>query len=84
MNLKLSLYISKAINEKNLSIRTFIVDIELKNGMFYWIMNHSGEINVYTETYWSGVTTLELAKEIQYIIKPITKLNALANLYNYQ
>lgn len=70
-------------NEKDLTIRTSIIGPELnKNGigLFHWFMNQSGDINGYTSAIWSGVTTLELAKAIQYVIeKPLVGLVHLTN-----
>ncbi|AZA62763.1 dTDP-4-dehydrorhamnose reductase family protein [Chryseobacterium indoltheticum] len=62
-------------NDKDLTIRTSIIGPELKNGigLFHWFMNQSGEINGYTSAYWSGVTTLELAKAIQHVIESPSK-----------
>jgi len=69
-------------NDKDLTIRTSIIGPELKNGigLFHWFMNQSGEINGYTSAYWSGVTTLELAKTIQYVIE--NPLQGLVHLTN--
>lgn len=69
-------------NDKDLTIRTSIIGPELKNGigLFHWFMNQSGEINGYTSAYWSGITTLELAKAIQYVIdNPLKGLVHLTN-----
>ncbi|KIC63429.1 dTDP-4-dehydrorhamnose reductase family protein [Chryseobacterium taiwanense] len=70
-------------NDKDLTIRTSIIGPELnKNGigLFHWFMNQTGEINGYSSAYWSGVTTLELAKAIQYVIEnPIKGLVHLTN-----
>ncbi|WP_175622837.1 dTDP-4-dehydrorhamnose reductase family protein [Chryseobacterium schmidteae] len=69
-------------NDKDLTIRTSIIGPELKNGigLFHWFMNQSGEINGYTSAYWSGVTTLELAKAIQFVIE--NPLQGLVHLTN--
>lgn len=62
---------SKALGEINngrdLTIRTSIIGPELKTegeGLFHWFRNQEGDINGYTEAFWGGVTTLELAKAI--------------------
>jgi dTDP-4-dehydrorhamnose reductase len=62
---------SKALGEisggKNLTIRTSKIGPELKKdgeGLFHWFMLQTGTIKGYTNSYWSGVTTLELAKAI--------------------
>lgn len=68
--------LSKGLGEPNtkdnLIIRTSIVGPELKKhgeGLFNWFMNQSGIINGYTKSIWSGVTTIELAKAIQWSIE---------------
>lgn len=75
--------LGEIINDKDLTIRTSIIGPELnKNGigLFHWFMNQSGEINGYTSAIWSGVTTFELAKAIEYVIEnPIKGLVHLTN-----
>lgn len=78
---------SKALGEitniKDLTIRTSIIGPELNIdgiGLFHWFMNQTGEINGYTSAYWSGVTTLELAKVLHFVIdKPLQGLVHLTN-----
>lgn len=67
---------SKALGEvsygNNVTIRTSIIGPEIKQngiGLFQWFMNQTGNIKGYTEAYWTGVTTLELAKAITSLIK---------------
>lgn len=58
-------------NEKDLTIRTSIIGPELnKNGigLFHWFMQQKGEINGYSKAYWSGITTIELAKVLDEVI----------------
>lgn len=58
--------------EKNITIRTSIIGPELKKdgiGLFNWIFNQKKCITGYSNAYWGGVTTLELAKAIHFIIK---------------
>jgi len=64
--------LGEVINDIDLTIRTSIIGPELKNngtGLFDWFMKQKGQINGYTEAYWSGVTTFELAKAIHEFIK---------------
>ena len=65
-------------NSHDLTIRTSIIGPELKmqgEGLFSWLMNQEGTISGYTQAYWSGITTLELAKFILFCIeKNITGL----------
>lgn len=70
-------------NDKDLTIRTSIIGPELNEGgigLFHWFMNQTGEINGYTSAYWSGVTTLELAKAIQFVIE--NSIKGLVHLTN--
>lgn len=73
-----SLYsISKSIGEinygKNLTIRTSIIGPEIREnsiGLMDWFLTQqSKEIEGYKSVFWSGVTTLELAKAIHFIIE---------------
>mgnify|MGYP001496421260 CR=1 FL=1 len=63
--------LGEIINKKDLTIRTSIIGPELKTGtgLFSWFMNSSGNINGFTNAFWSGVTTLELSKFIDKAIK---------------
>lgn len=67
--------ITKALGEpfevNSLTLRTSIVGPELKkngSGLFHWFMNQSDRVNGFTKIFWSGVTTLELAKAILWFI----------------
>lgn len=78
---------SKAIgeinNDRNLTIRTSIVGPDINEngiGLFNWFMKQSNEINGYSKAIWSGVTTLQLAKTIEYLIK--NDFSGLHNLVN--
>lgn len=55
----------------HLTIRTSIIGPEIKKsgiGLFHWFMNQQGEIQGYSDVYWNGVTTLELAKAVEWCI----------------
>lgn len=67
--------ISKAMgeieNEKDLTIRTSIIGPELNNngiGLFHWFMKQKESVNGYSQAFWSGITTIELAKVIHQAI----------------
>lgn len=67
--------LSKALgemeNDTDVTLRTSIVGPELNEkgeGLFHWFMQQKGNIKGYTKTFWSGVTTLELAKVIDQVI----------------
>lgn len=64
--------LGEIVNDKHLTIRTSIIGPELKEngiGLFLWFMKQSGKINGYEKVLWNGVTTLELAKAIETMIK---------------
>ena len=64
--------LGEVIDERNLTVRTSIIGPELKDngtGLFHWFMNQHGEIKGYRRAFWSGVTTLELAKFIHAAIR---------------
>jgi len=67
----------------NLTLRTSIIGPELKAsgiGLFHWFMNQTGEIRGFRNAFWTGVTTLELAKAIvEAINQNITGLHHLVN-----
>lgn len=63
--------LGEIINDRHLTLRTSVIGPELKsNGeeLFHWFMNQKGEINGYTKVFWSGVTTLVLAKAVDWAI----------------
>ncbi|MES2365057.1 MAG: SDR family oxidoreductase [Pseudomonadota bacterium] len=57
--------LGEVINDRDLTIRTSIIGPELKHngtGLLDWFLKQQSEIHGYTQAYWTGVTTLELAK----------------------
>ncbi len=68
--------ISKAwgeiLNTKHLTFRNSIIGPDInQNGVsfFNWFMKQKGEVNGYTQTLWTGVTTLTLAKAMEKAIE---------------
>lgn len=64
--------LGEIINNRDLTIRTSIIGPELKNngtGLLDWFLKQSSEIKGYNKAYWSGVTTLELAKATHQMIQ---------------
>jgi len=54
-------------NDKDLTIRTSIIGPDLNQdgiGLFNWVINQEGVINGFSKAYWSGVTTIKLARSI--------------------
>jgi dTDP-4-dehydrorhamnose reductase len=63
--------LGEVIENKHVTIRTSIIGPELRKqgiGLFQWFMKQTGSIEGYQQVFWNGVTTLELAKAIQWII----------------
>ena len=80
----LSKSIGEIIDDKNLTVRTSIIGPEIKSngeGLFHWFMTQNqNEITGYKSNMWSGVTTLELAKFIKWVLeKDYTGLIHLTN-----
>lgn len=75
--------LGEVVNSKDLTFRTSIVGPELKPdgiGLFHWFMNQVEGISGFTEVFWTGVTTIELAKAInEAIIQDLTGLYQLTN-----
>lgn len=78
---------SKALGEvkntNSVTLRTSIVgpDANPKGiGLFQWFMNQENTVGGYTKVIWTGVTTIELAKQIEVAIKKdLTGLNHVVN-----
>lgn len=78
---------TKALGEvdygKHLTLRTSIIGPELKKngiGLFHWFMQQTGVIKGYSTAFWTGVTTIELAKAIVAAIdQEISGLHHLVN-----
>lgn len=63
--------LGEVIDNSNITIRTSIVGPEIKEngtGLLHWFLRQEGTITGYTNAYWSGITTLELAKVIYLIL----------------
>ena len=65
--------LGEIVNDKDLTIRTSIIGPELNIngiGLLHWfLMNPEGSVlNGYSQVFWSGITTLELAKVIEDVI----------------
>lgn len=67
---------SKALGEldddKNITLRNSIVGPDIKPsgiGLMNWFMQQSGTVNGYTHAIWTGQTTLQLAKTMEFAAK---------------
>ena len=59
--------LGELINERDITIRTSIIGPELKTngeGLFHWLFTTDNQMYGFTNVYWSGITTYELAKII--------------------
>ena len=67
-------------SKNHLCLRTSIIGPELKQngeGLLHWLFNQQGTINGFKNVFWSGITTLELAKAIHFSIE-----NDISGLWN--
>ena len=66
---------TKALGEvtepPHVTLRTSVVGPEIKEGeeLCHWFMSQEGRIKGFTKSYWSGVTSLELAKAVEWVIE---------------
>lgn len=78
--------LGEVINQKDLTIRTSIVGPELKNdgiGLLHWALsNTENKIKGFKSVYWSGITTLQLAKSLHNLLKSKEKFSGLIQLTN--
>lgn len=64
--------LGEVVDPENLTFRTSIVGPELKadgTGLLAWFLRQSGVVRGFTRAFWSGVTTLELAKAVDVAIQ---------------
>lgn len=64
--------LGEVVDSANLTFRTSIVGPELKadgTGLLAWFLRQKGEVRGFTRAFWSGVTTLELAKAVDAAIQ---------------
>lgn len=73
--------LGEVVNAFDATLRTSIIGPELKEkgeGLFHWFMQQTQEVNGYKNSFWSGVTTLQLAKVIDNVIE--NKLSGLMHV----
>lgn len=64
--------LGEIISHKHLTIRTSIIGPEMNEdgiGLFLWFMKQTGKVKGYDNVLWNGVTTLELARATEEMIK---------------
>lgn len=75
--------LGEVINANHVTLRTSVVGPELKSDgeeLFHWFMGQSGNIQGFTQAIWSGITTIELAKAVEWSMREgITGLYHLTN-----
>ena len=67
-------------DDKNITLRNSIVGPDIKAsgiGLLSWFMKQSGTINGFTKAMWTGQTTVQLAKTMEYVAK-----ERMGGLYN--
>lgn len=63
--------LGEVVGPNVVTIRTSIIGPELKQngiGLFHWFMQQKGDIQGYRRVFWNGVTTLELAKAMDWCL----------------
>lgn len=58
-------------NEKDITIRTSLIGPEERvdgSGLFNWFYNQCGEVNGFANAIWTGLTTIEFAREIEWLL----------------
>lgn len=58
-------------NEKDITIRTSLIGPEYDingSGLFNWFYNQSGSVNGFANAIWTGLTTIEFAREIEWLL----------------
>lgn len=63
--------LGELINDRDITIRTSIIGPELKTngeGLLHWFFTTDSELYGFTNVYWSGITTYELAKIISHFL----------------
>lgn len=70
-------------DEGHLTIRTSIIGPEIRRqgiGLFHWFMNQEGKVSGYRRVKWNGVTTVQLAQTIDWLLdRPVSGLIHLAH-----
>ncbi len=64
--------IGEIIEDNHLTLRTSVIGPELKKDgeqLFNWFMSEKGEVEGFSDAIWSGVTSLELARGVDWAIE---------------
>ena len=63
--------LGEIVNSKDITIRTSLVGPEIEKdgrGLFNWFYNQQGKIDGFANSIWTGLTTLEFAKGIEWML----------------
>lgn len=72
--------LGEVVVDRHLTLRTSVVGPELKadgEELFHWFMNQQNSISGFSKAIWSGVTTIELARAVEWAIS-----NDITGLYH--
>lgn len=64
--------LGELVNDKDITIRTSLVgpeEDEAGEGLFNWFYNQKGDVNGFANAIWTGLTTIEFAKEIEWLLE---------------
>ena len=64
--------LGEVMNNKDITIRTSLIGPETNedgSGLFNWFYNQRGEVNGFANAIWTGITTIEFAREIEWLLK---------------
>ena len=67
-----SKFLGELDNEKDITIRTSLIGPETDvngSGLFNWFYNQKGDVNGFDNAIWTGLTTIEFAREIEWLLK---------------
>ena len=59
-------------NDKDITIRTSLIGPETEKGgqgLFNWFYNQKGTVNGFANAIWTGLTTIEFAREIEWLLE---------------
>ncbi len=64
--------LGELLNSKDITIRTSLIGPEMDingKGLFNWFYNQKGDVPGYANAIWSGITTIEYAKAVEWFLR---------------
>ena len=64
--------LGEIVNEKDITIRTSLIGPEMDSagkGLFNWFYHQKGDVRGYANAIWTGLTTIEFAREVEWLLK---------------